>query len=90
MNAESKAKKLKKGDLVKVIAKTKVGDGEKKELFPIGTICKVVEVCKSDDSSHGFYYGILPMDEENTSSNCPYYYLREELELGELKWIPTK
>ena len=74
----------------KVIAKTKTGDGEKKELFQIGTICKVVEVCKSDDSSHGFYYGILPMDEENTLSNCPYYYLREELELGELKWIPTK
>lgn len=90
MKSETKAKKLKKGDLVKVIAKTKAGDGEKKELFPIGTICKVVEVCKLDDSPYGFYYGILPMDEENNPSNCPYYYLREELELGKLEWIPIK
>lgn len=33
MNTESKAKKLKKGDLVKVIAKTKTGDGEKKGII---------------------------------------------------------
>ena len=90
MNTESKAKKLKKGDQVKVIAKTDAGDGKKRELFPIGTICKVVEVCKSDNYPHGFYYGILPLDEENTPYNCPYYYLREELELGKLEWIPIK
>ena len=47
MKKTPKAKKLKKGDQVKVIAKTDCG-GIKKELFPIGTICKVVELCKAE------------------------------------------
>ena len=89
MKKTPKAKKLKKGDQVKVITKTDCG-GIKKELFPIGTICKVVELCKAETFSDGFYYGVIPLDESDTSYNSPFYYLREELELGELKWIPTK
>ena len=42
---------LNNGDVVKVLSETKYKNGEKQILFPIGTICRVVEVCdeKTED-----------------------------------------
>lgn len=70
---------LKVGDTVKVISKT-MCNGEEKEFIPIGTICKVTEICKEDHNSP--YYGITPKD------GYTFYYLESELEKGNLVWIP--
>ena len=70
---------LKVGDTVKVISKT-MCNGEEREFIPIGTICKVTEICEDDSP----YYGITPED------GYPFYYLESELEKGNLVWIPEK
>lgn len=69
------------GDTVKVISKTEVND-ELRELLPIGTICKIKEVREEDDGTP--YYGITPIDKEDV----PFYYLKKELERGQIVWIP--
>ena len=69
------------GDTVKITSKTEV-NGEIKELLPIGTVCKIKEVCKEDDGTP--YYGITPINKEDV----PFYYLEKELERGRLEWIP--
>lgn len=65
---------LKVNDLVKVISKTSCSD-EIKELIPIGTICKVIEICYEEDGT--LYYGICPINNEIYS----FYYLENELVL---------
>ena len=72
---------LKVNDTVKVIGKTICGI-KTSECIPIGTICKVTEVCEDDNEK---YYGIMPL---NNMALHPYYYLESDLEKGELKWIP--
>lgn len=68
-------------DTVKVIGKT-IYEDKMTECIPIGTICKVTEVCEDDTRK---YYGIVPL---NDMASCPFYYLESDLEKGELKWIP--
>lgn len=65
---------LKVNDLVKVVSKTSCSD-EMKELIPIGTICKVIEICYEKDGTP--YYGICPINNETYS----FYYLENELVL---------
>lgn len=50
---------------------------------PIGTICKIKEVCQEDDGTP--YYGITPIDREDV----PFYYLEKELEKGQIVWVPA-
>lgn len=69
------------GDTVKIISKTEL-NGESKELLPIGTICRIEEVCQENDGTP--YYGITPINQEDV----PFYYLEKELERGRLEWIP--
>ena len=69
------------GSFVKVMSKT-ISGGKAKELIPIGTICKIKEVCQEDDGTP--YYGITPIDREDV----PFYYLEKELEKGQLVWVP--
>lgn len=73
-------KELKVGDTVKIISKTEAGDGTIKELIPLGTICTVKEVCK-ESATNELYYGVT------TDNECPFYYLRDELEAGHLEWV---
>lgn len=69
---------LKVGDTVKVVGKTRSGY-TLKELIQIGTFCTVTEVC--DDKC----YGITSIDGKHF-----FYYLENDLEKGELVWIPEK
>lgn len=65
------------GNYVKVISKT-ISGGRSKELIPIGTICRIKEVCREDDDTP--YYGITPIDKEDV----PFYYPEKELEKDRL------
>ncbi len=65
------------GDSVKVIKPTMTIVGMR-EFFKIGTICKVSDVC-----DNGAYYAI-------TNGKSEYYYLEDELEKGNLVWVPEK
>lgn len=69
------------GDTVKIISKTEL-NGESKELLPIGTICRIEEVCQENDGTP--YYGITPINQEDV----PFYYLEKELERGQIVWVP--
>ena len=69
------------GNYVKVISKT-ISGGRSKELIPIGTICRIKEVCREDDDTP--YYGITPIDKEDV----PFYYPEKELEKGQIVWVP--
>lgn len=73
---------LKVGDTVKVISKT-MCSGIETELIPIGTICAVVGVCGTENP----YCEILPIFPRN--SRHTHYYLENELEKGELVWVPS-
>ena len=69
---------INKGDLVKVVSTTEY-IGEQYELIPIGTICIVVDVdneavCIKD-------CGCMKTE---------YWYLKDEVEKGNLVWIPDK
>lgn len=70
-------------DIVKIISPVMVDD-ELKELFPVGTICKVVEIRSEKDGS--LYYGVKPVTLFYTST-VTYYYTEKELEKGHLRWI---
>lgn len=72
---------LKIGDIVKVISKTHQND-TLMEFVKIGTICRVVDICKEtiDDT---YCYGIVPVCEQD---EFPYYYLEDELERGRMEW----
>ena len=72
---------LEVGDTVKIISVTQEGEG-KKEYIPIGTICKVVEVCMDNEKP---CYGISPINDSMTS--VPFYYLENEIEKGHLEWV---
>lgn len=69
------------GETVKVVAVGDVGN-VKKEMVPIGQICRIEEVCHEDDGS--VYYGILPANGRET---YPFYYTPEQLEKGHLEWV---
>lgn len=72
------------GDLVKVIAPTPSHwDREvKTEYIPVGTICQVISVETGEDGKR--FYEVLPVI--NGSS---FYYYEDELEKGEMKWVPA-
>lgn len=72
------------GDTVKVIAATKShwNPEEKTEYIKIGTICKVTSVEYEENGNP--YYEIRPIYEIGCDR---FYYLEEELEKGELRWI---
>ena len=74
--------RLKVGDQVKVISSTSDASDRdhKKEYIPVGTICKVSEVCRNDDGSE--YYGVTAADQNLTA-----YYLYDELERGHMEWV---
>ena len=69
------------GNYVKVISKT-ISGGRSKELIPIGTICRIKEVCREDDDTP--YYGITSINKEDV----PFYYPEKELEKGQIVWVP--
>lgn len=69
------------GDIVKIISKTEL-NGESKELLPIGTICRIEEVCQENDGTPS--YGITPINQEDVL----FYYLEKELERGQIVWVP--
>ena len=69
------------GDTVKIISVTQERE-DKKEYIPIGTICKVVEVCMDNENP---YYGVSPINDSMTS--VPFYYLENEIEKGHLEWV---
>lgn len=72
------------GDTVKVIKPTE-HMGELKELFSIGTICKVLD---TEEISNGKrYIEIIPIDELKNSSYSGYWYLEDELEKGHVEWV---
>ena len=72
------------GDTVKVIAATESrwNPEEKTEYIKIGTICKVTSVEYEENGKP--YYEIQPIDKRECDS---FYYLEEQLEKGELRWI---
>lgn len=69
------------GDVVKIILDAQEGE-DKKEYIPIGTICKVVEVCTDNEKP---YYGVSPINDSIPS--VPFYYLENEIEKGHLEWV---
>lgn len=79
---------LNNGDVVKVLSETKYKNGEKQILFPIGTICRVVEVCdvKTEDGLER-YYGICRYEIKEPHVSDIFYYLEDELEKGHLEWV---
>lgn len=74
---------LKIGDIVKVKGKTMVGD-EEQEVFPIGTICRVVEVGNNDKK--GVIVGIVP-ETEPYKGYGEYLYLACDVEKGHMEWV---
>ena len=77
---------IKVGDTVKVIDKADVADEfGRRELYPIGTICKVMEV---DEDPDGFYFRVVILEESShASAYSGYWYKENELEKGRLEWI---
>ena len=75
-------------DIVKVLSATKYKNGEEQEFFPIGTICRVVEVCdvKTEDGTEK-YYGICRHEIKEPHVSDIFYYLENELEKGHLEWV---
>lgn len=73
---------VKIGDTVKVTKKT-MYQGKRKELIPIGTICRVVDV--DFDTKDGNVVGIVPLDNPNNYGE--YYYLENEVEKGHMEWV---
>ena len=71
---------IKKGDLVRVIAKTRDILNEEIEYFPIGTICKVTDV----DNIHNCIE-IIPII--NPITHGEYWYSTDEVEKGHLEWV---
>ena len=69
------------GDTVKVIGKTVDGDGEEKELIPIGTICCVVGYYK--DSKNRLVVKIEPEGKPWRK----YAYFASDVEKGHMEWI---
>ena len=72
-------KKIKVGDTVKVINSTLV-NGHAVQLIPIGTICRVASVENN-------IIGLIPIF--RTAYKEPFYYLDDEVEKGELIWLPA-
>ena len=74
------------GDLVKIINETCIADDiGRRELYPIGTICMVMEVDEDQDS---FYYRVVKVEESEYSGEYDgYWYKENELEKGRLEWI---
>ena len=82
----SDSKKIKIGDIVKVIAATEDAlycDGRKREYIPIGTVCTVKEVNYEHDGS--LNYGLLPVNQ--IDDGIYWDYLENEIEKGHLEWI---
>ena len=77
---------IKVGDTVKVIDKTDVADDiGRRELYPIGTICKVMEVDKNYD---GADYRVVKLEESSyAGENSGWWYKENELEKGYMEWI---
>ena len=76
----SDSKKIKIGDIVKVIAATKdvSNPDKKKEYIPIGTICTVINI---ETFSNVVEYALNPGD------GFVFWYLEDELEKGHMEWI---
>lgn len=72
---------LKKGDIVKVIKPTTYLE-EKRELIPIGTICRIIEVLYE---KNGVTY--YELEQIYPTSNYTFCYLKDEIEKGYLRWI---
>ena len=76
----SDSKKIKIGDIVKVIAATKDASNpdKKKEYIPIGTICTVIHI---ETFSDVVEYALDPGD------GFAFWYLEDEFEKGHMEWI---
>ena len=77
---------IKIGDTVKVIDKADIADDVgRRELYPVGTICKVMEVDKHCD---GADYRVVKLEESYyANENSGWWYKANELEKGHLEWI---
>lgn len=72
------------GDLVKVVAPTSShwDRSVKTEYIPIGTICQVISVGTEENGK--CFYEVLPV-----INGDAYCYYEDELEKGEIKWVPA-
>lgn len=78
---------LKIGDTVKVIKAT-MYQGEKTELIPIGTICRIVEIehYKNEVKT----VGIVPESSLPYNGFGEFWYLESEVEKGHMEWVREK
>jgi len=72
---------IKPGDLAKVIGTTVTTELEIAELIPIGTICEVIDVDEK---------GVAEIVPYKSGDRCGYWYNEEDLERGELVWVPQE
>ena len=74
------------GDTVKVIDKADISDDVgRRELYPIGTICKVIEINENCDSAD---YRVVKLEDSlYAGENSGWWYKADELEIGHLEWI---
>lgn len=72
---------FKVGDFVKVKSLALVAKGVRKELVPIGTICRVESVESEKDGS--FYYLVRSLNNDYDKG----YYTEDELKKGRLEWV---
>lgn len=79
---------IKVGDTVKVIDKADIADDiGRREFYPIGTICKVIEV---DEDPDGFYYRIVKLEDSlYAGENDGWWYRANEIEEGHLEWVKS-
>lgn len=77
---------LKVGDTVKVIDKADIADVEgRRELYPIGTICIVMEVENHCDDAD---YRVVELDKVKFANEYDgWWYKENELEKGKLVWV---
>lgn len=77
---------IKLGDTVKVIDKADIADDiGRRELYPIGTVCKVMEV---DENCDGADYRVVKLEDVIHSNEYDgWWYKESELEKGHLEWI---
>ena len=78
---KNKTAEINVGDTVKVLGLTNCG-GLEKELIPIGTICKVINI-ESDEE--GVVAELVALDKPN--DELGYWYDIKDLEKGHLEWI---
>ena len=76
------------GDTVKVIDKADIADDiGRRELYPIGTICKVMEIYEDSDGAN---YKVVKLEDSLYADEYSgWWYKASELEEGHLEWVKS-